>query len=323
MNHYETLGLQKTASPEEIKKAFRKLAIKYHPDKNPDNKKAEEKMKNLNEAYETLSDSGKKKVYDNQFSPIISNTSGFRSSYENQRRSQQATSHRSQHNRNHNYDFWADIENNFNHFFSSFGDFNNNSTGKNRETILELTLEEAIKGGKKGINFVEKEPCHFCEGFNPMCTVCYGTGSTEIKKTIVVDLPTNLINNQIIRVSGMGYESIYNGSPGDLLMYIEIKENSQFKIKGIDIYTTTTIDLNRAVNGGPVVVKTQNGPVKIHVEPGVYNGKIFKLKGEGLKVYGKDNGHLYTTITVVIPTYKNREQRNLYRQYERIIKTQR
>jgi curved DNA-binding protein len=288
-DYYKILGVDKKASQDEIKKAYRALAIKYHPDKNPDDKVSEEKFKQANEANEVLSDVEKRKKYDE----LGENWQQFE-----QNGNQQRGGNRRQQNyyQGFNNDAYgtgeqADFSDFFEQFFAgrSGGKTNNqNRRGGDYETEMEISLEEAYKGTERIIQL-------------------------ETGKLRITTKP-GAYNEQKLLIKGKGAKGSSAENSGDLYVRISIKPHPQFTRKGNDLYVQQTIDLYTAVLGGEMIVDTLSGKLKIQIAAGTQNGKSVRLKQKGMPLYEKPNvyGDLYIQLQVVIPETLSDKQRALF-----------
>ncbi|SKA75597.1 molecular chaperone DnaJ [Clostridium sp. USBA 49] len=342
-DYYEILGLQKGASDDEIKKAFRKLAIKYHPDKNRGNKEAEEKFKEINEAYQVLSDPDKRAKYD-QFGTADFNGSGFEGGFGG-------------------FDF-SDIGG-FGDIFESFfgGGFgssrrkNGPERGADIEYTLNLTFEEAVFGAEKEIainryercetcggsgakpgtspktcdkcggtgqirvqrntplgSFVSVNTCDKCAGKGTIitepCSNCRGTGKERKHRKIKINVPAGVDNGNVIPLRGHGEHGANGGPPGDLYVNIRVASHPIFKRKGFDIYIDSHISFAKAALGCELKVPTVDGEVKYDVPAGTQPGTIFRLRGKGVpRLNSSGRGDQYVNIIVDIPKSLNERQR--------------
>lgn len=291
-DYYKILGIDKKASQDEIKKAFRTLAVKYHPDKNPDNKDAEEKFKFISEANEVLSNTEKRKKYDELG--------------DNWQQSQQAGNQKSGNPFGGNQNGQRYYEGNagnggqedFSDFFEQFfgGRTQNGRTansdfkGGDYETEMEITLEEAYQGTNRIIQL-------------------------ENEKLRVTTKP-GAYTDQLLRIKGKGAKGSSELNRGDLFVRIKVKPSQQFIRKGDDLYNTHTIDLYTAILGGEIIANTLSGQLKIKIIEGTQNGKTIRLKGKGMPVYDKTNvfGDLYIQLEVKIPDKLTDKQKELFEQ---------
>lgn len=322
-DYYEVLGVQKGASDDEIKKAYRKTAKKYHPDLNPNDKAAEAKFKEANEAYEVLSDSAKKAKYD-QFghAGVDPNfgAGGFGGGGA--------------------YDFGdIDLGDIFSSFFGGggggFGGFGGNNPnapqrGRDNQTSVVISFEEAAKGCKKTVQVDRVEDCKECGGsgakkgtdpqvcpdckgqgqvhvqqrtafgvmsttracgrcrgtgkiINDPCTVCGGKGKVRRKNSVDIDIPAGIDDRQVINVRGYGDAGINGGRTGDLKVVVSVRPHPVFERDGYDVWCDKHISVTEAALGAELVVPTLDGDVKYNIHEGTQPGDIFKLKGKGIQ----------------------------------------
>jgi DnaJ-class molecular chaperone len=326
-DYYKILGVARGASGDEIKKAFRKLARKYHPDVNPGDKKAEEKFKEINEAYEVLSDPEKRRKYDTlgpnwqeQFGPGFS-SSGTRRTYQYS-------------NNRGNFDFDPSGAG-FSDFFEAlFGrstatgargmrDDLRRRAGDNIEQPVEVTLQEAYIGGARTFNIQSTEVCPTCQGTgevgNRLCSTCSGQGTIPRNKRIQVKIPAGVDNGSKIRVAGEGQPGIGGGPRGDLFLVISVKPDPNFERKGDDLYTDVNVELVKAMLGGEVPVPTPDGRrLILTIPPETQNDRTFRLAGKGMpRLRGEGSGNLYARVTVVLPMRLSSEERQLFERLAR------
>ena len=354
-DYYEVLGVSRDATEDEIKKAYRKLAMKYHPDKNPDNKEAEEKFKEASEAYEVLSDKEKRQLYDQY------GHAGIDQQFGNGGFSWNDFSH------------FDDISDLFGGGFSSIfdtlfgGGFSSRSResqrhsnqGENIQIDLALTLKEIALGTEKKVRITVKDICDQCRGtgsadgkaetcpqchgtgqvrtvrqslFGQMqsisecpscrgegkiirnkCPKCMGEGRISKNKEINVKIPAGVEENQVIRLRGQGNVGPRNGSYGDILVVIHEKPDELFERDGNNIILELPITVTQAVLGDEVIVPTLTGTAKMKIPPGTQSGRIFRLRGQGIKgLNSYSRGDLLVKIKVVVPTKLSREEMELY-----------
>jgi len=333
-DYYKILGVARGASTDDIKKAFRKLARKYHPDVNPGDKKAEERFKEINEAYEVLSDADKRKRYDTlgpnwqeQFGP---SSGGTRRTYT------YGGAGRSP------FDFDAGGASGFSDFFealfgrsgaggarpstSGFGgarDDLRRRAGDSIEQPVEVTLQEAYMGGSRTFSIQSTEICPTCRGTgeisNRVCASCAGQGQVPKSKRIQVKIPPGVDNGSKIRVAGEGQPGIGGGPRGDLFLVISVKPDSVYERKGDDLYVPVNVDLVKAMLGGEVTVPAPDGRKFLLTIPSeTQNDRQFRLSGKGMpRLRGEGNGNLYAQVKVVLPMHLSSEERELFEKLAR------
>jgi curved DNA-binding protein len=288
VDYYKLLGINKTATPKEIKSAYRKLARKYHPDLNPNDKDAKKKFQEINEANEVLSDPEKRKKYD-QYGKDWQHSDQF----ENQNQYQQQPSD----SRSSRY-AGSRSDGDFSDFFESlFGGATGAGRGRQVKyrgedytTELQLELIDAYKSHKQTLNINGKQ--------------------------IRITIPAGIENGQTIKIAGHGGKGINGGPDGDLYITLSIANHPRFKRLGNDLFTTVDLDLYKAVLGGEITLETLNGKVKLKVKPETQNGSKVKLKDKGFPVYKSDDrfGDLYVTYLIKIPTNLTEKQKSLFNQ---------
>ncbi len=321
-DYYKVLGVSKAASADDIKKAFRKLARKYHPDVNPGDKKAEEKFKEINEAYEVLSDPDKRRKYDT-LGPNWQEQFGF----------QPGAGRRTYSYRGSPMDF--DSATGFSDFFealfgrsSAAGSRTNRNdfrrrVGDNIEQPVEVTLQEAYLGGTRTFNIQSTEVCPLCRGTGEVagkvCANCSGQGMLARNKRIQVKIPSGVDNGSRIRVAGEGQPGIGGGPRGDLFLVISVKSDSIYERKGDDLYADIDVDLVTAMLGGEVPVPAPDGRRLILTIPAeTQNGRMFRLANKGMpRLRGDGNGNLFARVKVVLPMGLTGEERKLFEQLAR------
>jgi len=322
-DYYEVLGVDKNADEGTIKKAYRKLAMQYHPDKNPDNKEAEEKFKEASEAYEVLSDKDKKQLYDQYGHAGVESqfgAGGF--SWEN-------FTHRGDLNDIFGDGFSSIFETLFGGGFGGRSSGRASNRGEDLQIELSLTLKEIATGTEKKIKIGTKEACDKCGGsgsadsqvetcsqcrgtgqvrqvrqslFGQMqtvsecpscrgegkiiknkCSKCYGEGRMGSVKEINVKIPAGVEENQYIRLRGQGNVGPRGGSRGDILVLIHEKQDDLFERHGNDIVMEYPISVSQAVLGDEVLVPTLTAKVKMKIPAGTQSGRLFRLKGQGIQ----------------------------------------
>ena len=354
-DYYEVLGIIKSASSEEIKKAYRKLALKYHPDKNKGDKGAESKFKEASEAYHVLSDKERRKNYD-QFGHAAFEGAGGRGGFSN-------------------FDFtstFSDIFGSdiFDDFFEGFG----GSRGRRRSRAsdfrgadlrydLSISLEDAYNGKKEEINFSSYDKCGICNGsgaepgskpiscsscggqgqvrssqgfftiqqtcpecsgsgeqISSPCKNCRGMGKKQSKKKIFTNIPKGVDDGTRIRLSGKGEAGIKGGGNGDLYIFVSVKAHSIFKRSEENLFFDFPISLTDAALGTTIEVPTiDGGKAKVKIPAGTQNGKQFRLREKGMPVMrNKDYGDLYIRAITEVPVSLTKEQKVLLEQFKKL-----
>jgi molecular chaperone DnaJ len=349
-DYYETLGVQRNASEAEITKAYRRLAMKHHPDRNPADKTSEAKFKETKEAYEILSDAQKRAAYD-QFGhagvdpAAAGDAGGFYSS------------------RGGNFaDIFGDV------FGDIFGAGRTRGTqvfrGADLRYSLELALEDAVRGKEVKIRVPAMEtcetckgsgakpgtsptPCHTCGGHGQVrmqqgffsiqqtcpkcrgtgkviidpCQTCHGAGRVQHTKTLSVKVPAGVDEGDQIRLAGEGEAGESGGPPGDLYVQVRLKPHALFKREHDDLYCEMPVSFATAVLGGDLEVPTLDGRAAIKVPPGTQSEKMFRLRGKGVRnVRTGHTGDLYCRLSVETPVNLTPQQKKLLEEFERSVK---
>ena len=290
IDYYKILGIEKTSTDADIKKAYRKLARKYHPDLNPDNKEAEQKFKEINEANEVLSHPENRKKYD-QYGENWQHSEEF----EKQRQQQQ-------------YQRSAGQQ-------GGFGGFEGFSGGGDYSDFFESLFGNRAAGGRSR-TAAFKGGDYNAELHLDLKDV-YTTQKRELTingKKIRLTIPAGVENGQVIKISGMGAEGANGGPKGDLYITFTIENKTKFKLDKNNLYFTVNLDLYTAILGGEITLDIFDGKVKLKVLPGTQNGTKVKLKGKGFPVYKKEGvfGDLYITYQIVIPTNLSEKEKALF-----------
>lgn len=355
-DYYEVLGLQKGASEDEIKKAYRKLAVKYHPDRNPDDKEAAEKFREATEAYEVLSDEKKRPLYDQYgFAGIDGMDQGGGAQY------------------SHAFHDFSDL---FGGMGGGFGDiFENLFGGGGRSSSrrrngpvegqslrydLNLAFKDAVFGTKAEIHFKHNEACDDCHGtgcaagsgkktcpscggsgqirrsagffsvqqscpecngsgtkIEKPCKSCGGRGYTEKSKRMTLTIPEGVDDGKRIAIRGQGDAGLNGGPAGDLVVFIHVDEHPQFERDGQDLYCAVPVTFAQAALGADIAITALDGKkINFRVPDGTANGKLLRIKGEGVPYTGSSRrGDLFVQIMVKIPTRLSGKQKELLQQY--------
>jgi curved DNA-binding protein len=288
IDYYKILGVDKNASEEDLKKAYRKLARKLHPDLNPNDKEAHKKFQQVNEANEVLSDPEKRKKYD-----TYGKDWQHADQFEQQRRSQRQSQYQD------SQQFYGDTDSNFSAFFESmFGGSERRSQkkfkGQDYHAELRLSLTDAMQTHQQTLSVNEKN--------------------------VRITIPAGIENGQVIKLKGYGEPGVNGGPAGDLYITFSIAPHPQFKRSGNDLFTTTTVDLYTAVLGGETTLDTLRGKVKLKVNPGTQYSTKIRLKGKGFPIYKKEGeaGDLYVTYEVKLPANLTEEQKTLFTQLSKL-----
>ena len=348
-DYYEVLGVGKNATKDELKKAYRKLAIKYHPDKNPGDKEAEEKFKEAAEAYDVLSDDDKRRRYDQYGHAGVGGAAGGG---------------------------FTDVNDIFSHFGDIFGDFFGGGAsfggfgggggrrqvvrkGSNLRVKVKLSLEDVVKGTERKIKITKKVACTACGGtgaaspkdiqdcpdckgtgyvirmvngiFGRMqqqtacgrcggegkiithkCATCGGEGVVDAEETVSLKIPAGVADGMQLNMAGKGNAARHGGVNGDLLVWITEEENPDFERDGNDLIYDLHISFPDAVLGATAEIPTVEGPVKIKIEEGTQPGKILRLRGKGVPdVNGYGRGDLLVQVHVFVPKSVSKDDKKL------------
>jgi len=342
-DYYEVLGINRDASDEEIKKAYRKLAMKFHPDRNPDNPKAEEQFKEAKQAYEILSDAGKRTAYDQYGHAGVDQSAA------------------------------AGAGAGFGNFADAFGDIFGDIFGGGRQRSqvyrgadlrynLEIALEEAARGTETKIRIPTMEECETCHGSGAKpgtqptpcttcgghgqvrmqqgffsiqqtcpkchgsgkivqspCATCHGAGRIKRHKTLSVKIPSGVDEGDRIRLSGEGEAGVNGGPAGDLYVVIHLKPHAVFQRDHNDLHCEMPISYSTAALGGEIEIPTLDGYAKIKVPPETQTGKVFRLRGKGIKgVRSSATGDLLCHVVIETPINLTPRQRELLAELEAI-----
>jgi len=320
-DYYSILGIGKNASEREIKQAYRKLARQYHPDVNPGDKSAEERFKQVNEAYEVLSDVEKRKKYD-QFGDQWQYADQFA-----QAGWQQAPSDFGGGRANFNF-AGDDLDGLFGGLFG-FGTRGRRvrpRRGQDLEYQVEVTLEEAHSGAERTIARQTETPCSACGGTgwiqNVPCSMCRGAGIIASTKRLEVKIPSGVRDGSRVRIAGKGEPGRSGGASGDLYLVVSVRPHSLFERRGDDLYVDVAIPLTVAVLGGEVQVPTLKGTkLALKIPPETQNGRAFRLTGQGMPHLGNSSrGNLFARVNVTLPTNLSPKEKELFKQLAEIRK---
>ena len=348
-DYYDVLGVNKGATPDQIKSAYRKLAVKYHPDKNKGDKASEDKFKEASEAYHVLSNAERKQNYDNFGHAAFENGGGGRGGFSN-------------------FDFSSHFSDIFEDFFGEgFGggrrSRRSNNRGSDLRYDLSITLEEAYSGKKQDIKFSSSEKCETCKGSgskpghnvgscsmcgghgqvrssqgfftvqqtcpqcsgsgeeitNP-CSSCGGQGKKQSSKRLSVTIPKGVDDGTRIRLSGKGEAGTRGGSNGDLYLFVNVYSHDLFKRSDENLFFECPISIADAALGTSIEIPTiDGGKAKIKIPPGTQSGKQFRLRGKGMPyMRGNGMGDLYIQVNTEVPISLNKEQKELLEKFREI-----
>lgn len=318
-DYYETLGVARAATTDEIKKAYRKLARKYHPDVNPNDKSSEEKFKEISEAYEVLSDSEKRKRYDQlgagwkagaEFTPPPgwAPGGGFRVEYGDL-----------------GDIFGAAGAGGFSDFFETLFGARRGAPrgapfamrGRDVEAEIEINLEDAHRGVTRAITIQAATPCPTCNGAgavdNKPCPTCQGAGVVRRPNTLDVNIPAGVREGSVIRLAGQGGPGMGNGPPGDILLRLRLKPHRLFNItpEG-DVQIDLPVAPWETALGARVNVPTLEGSVEMAIPAGAQGGQRLRLRGQGLNRRGGGRGDEYVRLKIVTPPKPTEKERELF-----------
>ena len=348
-DYYEVLGINKSATADQIKSAYRKLAVKYHPDKNPNDKGAEDKFKEASEAYHVLSNSERKQNYDNFGHAAFESGGGGRGGFGN-------------------FDFSGSFSDIFEDFFGEgFGggrrSKRSNNRGSDLRYDLSISLEEAYSGKKQDIKFSTSERCDTCSGSGSKpghnagscsmcgghgqvrssqgfftvqqtcpqcagsgemithpCSSCSGQGKKQASKRLSVTIPKGVDDGTRIRLAGKGEAGSRGASNGDLYLFINVERHDLFKRSDVNLFFEFPISITDAALGTTIEIPTiDGGKAKIKIPDGTQNGKQFRLKGKGMPFMRRgDYGDLYVQVKTEVPVYLNKQQKELLQKFRDI-----
>lgn len=343
-DYYAVLGVGRNATEQEIKSAYRKLALQFHPDRNPDSPvQSAEKFKEITEAYSVLADQEKRAAYDRFGHAGVSGPGGFHPDFSST--------------------IFSDFEDIFGEFFG-FGDIFGRGRGRPSRAErgadlrydLEISFEEAAtgldtkikiprwdictecsgRGARKGSEpvtcpgcggrgsirhqqgfFTLTRTCSKCGGLGQVildaCPACHGDGRVRQEKVLGIKIPAGVDDGMRLRVTGEGEAGIHGGHPGDLYVVLRVREHPFFERRGKDLYCSVPISIAQAALGTEIKVPTLRGQERLRISEGTQPGSVFRIRGMGLpSLDSRGQGDLYVTVQVVVPTHLNRDERRLF-----------
>ena len=340
-NYYTILGISEDSTEQEIKCAFRKLARKWHPDIAGNSEDVVKKFKEINEAYEILSDKSKRADYDtvNRYYNYSSNTAKRENTEYTTNPDFKKTNKNTKKENNNNSGFnfnWEDFLSKYKDYAKKYNEstskhknetksksneeikanYGYSKKGKDINTDVEITIAESISGTTKIINMISTSECRHCNGrkfINGMlCKHCNGTGESSEYKKFSVKIPAGIKDNSKIRLSGEGEKGINGGKNGDMYITVHIKSPIDYKTEGNNIIKTLTLTPYDAVLGGNITVKTFDGNINVKISPNTQNGQKIRLSGCGINLNGKI-GDMILVAEIQIPQNLSADEIELYR----------
>lgn len=312
-DYYALLEVPRSATADEINKAHRRLARKYHPDLNPGDKQSAEKFKDIQEAYEVLSNPKKRERYD-QLGPNWQAAADFRPPPRGGNGTAGFQDAGEYFGRGGFSDFFEGLFGRGGR--ASYRGAGFQMQGQDVDADLPITLEEAHRGTRRSVSLEIDEPCSECGGSgiknNKRCPACHGTGTRPAEKTLEVTIPAGVRDGSVLRLSGQG-EAGSGGQPaGDLRIHIRLLPHSRFTVDEDNLTTEVPVAPWEAVLGARVTVQGLDGPVELTVRPGSQTGQKLRLRGQGLRRRDGGAGDLYIRLKVVVPTSPSIEERELF-----------
>jgi molecular chaperone DnaJ len=353
-DYYDILGVSRDATPEEIKKAYKRLALKYHPDRNPGDTIAEEKFKEASEAYQVLSDQDKRRIYDMYGHEGLSGA-GFRGI--------DAV------DEIFGSSFFSDLLGEIFGFGFGFGGFGRRRSssdpgmarGRDIRKGVQITLEEAFRGARKNVSVKFSETCESCKGtgardgeamqacatcqgkgqvvhargafiltttcgscggtgriITEKCADCDGEGRVLVERNLEVKIPEGIEHEQMIRVPGKGEPGPRGGPPGDLYLVVNIDPHADYERNGTELYKAVPVTFPEAVLGKKMEIVNFEGPFTVKIPAGVQPGEEIVLRGKGMPaLHGRGRGNLHLVVKLVVPKSVSRKQKKLLEEFEK------
>ena len=321
-DYYSLLGVTRNASEREIKKAYRKLARKYHPDVNPGDKEAEAKFKEMNEAYEVLIDKEKRQKYDRfgdqwQYADQFARAAGPQTQFRD-------------------FDFSSftggggihfgqgDLGSLFDEMLRGAGTYSPRvRRGQDIESPVELTLEEAYHGSQRMLSLKTDKPCPTCQGSgqhqNGPCPACRGIGIVPGLVRLEVKIPPGVKTGSRVRIAGKGGQGSGGGTRGNLYLLVTVRPHKTFERKGNNLYVSIPVPLTVAMLGGEVQAPSLRGKLALKIPPETQNGGTFRLVGQGMPHLGSSSkGDLIAGVSIVLPAKLSDEEKALFEQFRRL-----
>ena len=323
-DYYNILGIKRDASEQEIKRAYRRLARKHHPDVNPGDKSADAKFKEINEAYEVLSDKENRQKYDQlggqwQHADQFARARGQQTPSWDMKSSFDAQRFRFEE---------GDLDSLFGDLFqgSRAGTSSRRARprrGRDIDYPVEVTLEEAYHGTNRTLSLQTEELCPSCHGTgriqNALCSACRGSGAEPRLKRLEVKIPPGVKDGSRVRIVGKGEPGYAGGNSGNLYLVTSVKPHRLFERKGDDLHVEVTVPLAVAVLGGEVQLPTLKGKLALKIPPETQNGRAFRLAGQGMPHLGNSSrGDLLARVKVVLPTKLTAEEKKLFEQLNQL-----
>jgi len=330
-DYYKSLGVERTASEEEIRKAFRKLARQYHPDVAKDKKSAEEKFKEINEAYEVLGDPEKRKHYD-ELGSNWKRGAEFRAPPGWERRARRSDGDAEPFMDSEFQFGGTGFSDFFEQFFGSMSGRQSGSgfrdrfqehsqRGQDVEADILVTLEEAFNGSIRPVSLRRNVTCERCGGSGEVndrpCAQCGGSGQTSRLENYQVKIPAGVRGGQQLRLAGRGEAGAGRGPAGDLFLRVRFAKHPDYRIEGDDLYFDLDLAPWEAVLGTQVSVPTLGGRVNIKIPAGAQNGQKLRVRSQGLPKGGGGRGDLYVVLRVQVPTRVSESERTLWERLAR------
>ena len=331
-DYYKTLGVPRAASEDEIKRSFRKLAREYHPDVAKNKKQAEEKFKEINEAYEVLGDPAKRKKYD-ELGPGWNSGADFGAGRGGSPFGRGGSPFPGGQGESFEFQFggtgFSDF---FEQLFGSrrgqaggfgrgdgFGTFEEGpERGRDVEGDIMVTLEEAVKGSVRTVSLRRSVLCTTCGGTGRKgrgaCSACGGSGHEEKTESHQVKIPAGVGEGQLLRVAGRGEAGAGGGASGDLYLRVRLARHPDFEVQGHDLIFTVSLAPWEAVLGAEISVPTMNGSVGIRIPKGTQSGQKLRVRGRGLPIHGGGSGDLIVETKVEMPTQIDDSEKKLWEQ---------